>query len=96
MKSRIEKLLAAARAHHRAEEPPPVPPGLGRRLARQATDSPAPAPDAAWLRGLAAGFACAAVLATGTAFLPRPERAEVVPELFALAGIAGETEPEQP
>jgi hypothetical protein len=36
------------------------------------------------------------VLATGTAFLPRPERAEVVPELFALAGIAGETEPEQP
>ena len=94
MKSPLEKLLAAARAHRREDEPPDVPPGLGRRLARQARA--VCEPDGAWLRGLAYGFALCALAAMSTAMLPQPQREALPAELMILAGLGDESDASQP
>ena len=90
MKSRLEKLLAAARAHRAADDTPPVPPGLGRRLARQA--STPRETDGAWLRGLAYGLVVCALAAACSAMLPRAPRESVPVEFLVLAGAVGEND----
>jgi hypothetical protein len=94
MKSRLEKLLAAARAHRDTEDPVAAPPGLGRGLARLAA-APS-APETGWLHGLSIGFACCALAAVFTTMLPHRERASVVPELYMLAGVTESDDPDQP
>lgn len=86
MKSNLEKLLAAARAHQRPEDLPPSPSGLGGRLLRRTRigDMDVLAPDN-WLRGLAYGLVACALVAAAMAAIPPPPSAAF--EFQILAGI---------